>query len=209
MSPPQFAHFVTISRALGFESRLIAPRYPGRARSGRCRRAADSLATGAARSRRSVDVVPRRDGRGPRGPRARFRSHPCAQRRSSRTTPRAAVAREYRLPLVETYHTYFEHYLHHYLPALPTGIARGLARHVTVSQCRDVDLLISPSRAMADALRAYGVGSRIEVLPTGLAPGPVHNQAMGKPFGFATGSRLGDRLRSSSGASPSRRTSSF
>ena len=71
-------------------------------------------------------------------------------------------------PLVETYHTYFEHYLHHYVPALPPALTKTFARRITVSQCHSAAHIISPSRQMADALRAYGVSSPITVLPTGM-----------------------------------------
>ena len=77
-------------------------------------------------------------------------------------------ARQYQLPLVATYHTFFEDYLHHYVPILPRRIGRFLARHFTRSQCDDVAALISPSAPMRDALLAYGVDTPIEVLPTGL-----------------------------------------
>jgi len=72
------------------------------------------------------------------------------------------------VPVVETYHTYFEHYLHHYMPFIPASWLKALARRWTVSQCREVDAVISPSRPMADALKAYGVDTPIEILPTGL-----------------------------------------
>ncbi len=78
------------------------------------------------------------------------------------------LARRLALPVVESYHTYFEHYLQHYVPALPARLLQALARRFTVSQCRQVDAVISPSQQMADALRAYGVTTPIEVLPTGL-----------------------------------------
>jgi glycosyltransferase involved in cell wall biosynthesis len=77
-------------------------------------------------------------------------------------------AREHGLPVVATYHTFFEDYLHHYAPILPRGIGRWIARRFTLSQCDDVAALISPSAPMRDALLAYGVKTPIEVLPTGL-----------------------------------------
>ncbi|HTU67966.1 MAG TPA: glycosyltransferase [Steroidobacteraceae bacterium] len=77
-------------------------------------------------------------------------------------------ARENGVPVVATYHTFFEDYLHHYVPILPRGIGRFLARRFTLSQCDDVAALISPSAPMRDALLAYGVQAPIEVLPTGL-----------------------------------------
>jgi 1,2-diacylglycerol 3-alpha-glucosyltransferase len=80
----------------------------------------------------------------------------------------ARFARENGLPVVATYHSFFEDYLHHYVPILPRGIGRYLARRFTLSQCRDVAALISPSAPMREALLAYGVTTPIEVLPTGL-----------------------------------------
>jgi 1,2-diacylglycerol 3-alpha-glucosyltransferase len=77
-------------------------------------------------------------------------------------------ARAYGLPVVATYHTFFEDYLHHYLPVLPRAIGRFVARRFTLSQCDDVAALISPSAPMRDALLAYGVKQPVEVLPTGL-----------------------------------------
>ncbi len=77
-------------------------------------------------------------------------------------------AREAGLPVVATYHTFFEDYLHHYVPILPRSIGRALARRFTLSQCRDVAALISPSEPMRDALLEYGVRTPIEVLPTGM-----------------------------------------
>jgi glycosyltransferase involved in cell wall biosynthesis len=45
---------------------------------------------------------------------------------------------------------------------------RFVARHFTRSQAESVDRLIAPSRAMCDALTAYGVRTPVEVIPTGL-----------------------------------------
>jgi len=78
------------------------------------------------------------------------------------------LARAHGLPAVATYHTFFEDYLHHYVPIMPRGIGRFLARRFTRSQCRDVTELISPSEPMREALLAYGVTTPIEVLPTGM-----------------------------------------
>jgi 1,2-diacylglycerol 3-alpha-glucosyltransferase len=73
------------------------------------------------------------------------------------------------VPVATTYHTYFEHYFKHYVPFVPRRLLAALARRVTAAQCAAADLVISPSSAMLDALRAYGVTGRIAVLPTGLS----------------------------------------
>jgi glycosyltransferase involved in cell wall biosynthesis len=77
-------------------------------------------------------------------------------------------ARRVGIPCVATYHTFFEEYLHHYVPVLPRRIGRLVAKAFTRSQCRDVSGLIAPSEPMRDVLLAYGVTTPIHVLPTGL-----------------------------------------
>ena len=77
-------------------------------------------------------------------------------------------ARRAGIPAIATYHTFFEEYLHHYLPVLPHGLARYLARSFTRSQCDDVRALIAPSEPMRAVLLDYGVTTPIHVLPTGL-----------------------------------------
>ena len=79
-----------------------------------------------------------------------------------------ALARTLGLPVIETYHTFFEEYLHHYVPLLPRAATRFLARRLSVSQCRAVDALVVPSAQMLATLRGYGVEARAEVLPTGI-----------------------------------------
>ena len=79
-----------------------------------------------------------------------------------------ALARRLGIPVVETYHTFFEEYLHHYVPLLPRGATRLLARRLSVNQCRQVDALVVPSQQMRATLDQYGVRTRMEVLPTGI-----------------------------------------
>jgi len=100
-------------------------------------------------------------------------------------------AREHGLPVVATYHTFFEDYLHHYVPVLPRRIGRFIARRFTLSQCDDVAALISPSAPMREALLEYGVQTPIEVLPTGL---PAESYARGDGARFRARFKLpGDR----------------
>jgi glycosyltransferase involved in cell wall biosynthesis len=78
-------------------------------------------------------------------------------------------ARRARVPCVATYHTFFEEYLHHYVPVLPRALGRVAARHFTRSQCAAVQALIAPSEPMRAVLTDYGVRTPIHVVPTGLA----------------------------------------
>jgi 1,2-diacylglycerol 3-alpha-glucosyltransferase len=77
-------------------------------------------------------------------------------------------ARRANIPCVVTYHTFFEEYLHHYLPVLPRRVGAYLARSFTRSQCAAVQALIAPSEPMRAVLAAYGVAPPIHVIPTGL-----------------------------------------
>ncbi len=77
-------------------------------------------------------------------------------------------ARAHRTPVVATYHTLFEEYLHHYVPLLPRRLTGALARRFSRSQCNQMDAVIAPSQAMKAALLAYGIDAHIEILPTGL-----------------------------------------
>ena len=79
------------------------------------------------------------------------------------------LARRADIPAIATYHTFFEEYLHHYLPLVPAPLARFLARSFTRSQCAAVHALIAPSEPMRAVLTGYGVTAPIHVVPTGLA----------------------------------------
>jgi 1,2-diacylglycerol 3-alpha-glucosyltransferase len=77
-------------------------------------------------------------------------------------------ARRAGIPCIETYHTFFEEYVHHYVPALPRVMGRALARAVTRSQCRGVHALIAPSEPLRQSLLHYGIATPVHVVPTGL-----------------------------------------
>ncbi len=78
------------------------------------------------------------------------------------------LARRLQLPLLLSYHTLFEEYLHHYVPLLPRALTAWLARSISRRQCADAARVIAPSEAMRARLLEYGVGSEISVLPTGI-----------------------------------------
>lgn len=85
------------------------------------------------------------------------------------------------LPVVETYHTFFEEYLFHYIPFLPAPWLRALARRFSRGQSRQVDALVVPSSAMRDRLAEYGVRTPMHVLPTGI---PFADFSKGDGNGF-------------------------
>lgn len=76
-------------------------------------------------------------------------------------------ARKWAIPVVESYHTFFEEYLDKYIP-LPRKWLRFAARHFSRSQCNDVDHLIVPSHPMHDVLTQYGITTSADIIPTGI-----------------------------------------
>jgi 1,2-diacylglycerol 3-alpha-glucosyltransferase len=78
----------------------------------------------------------------------------------------ARVARRARVPLVFTYHTQLEAYAH-YVP-FQSAATRRAATHLTRAYANGADAVIVPTRAMESHLRALGVTSRIEVVPSGI-----------------------------------------
>ena len=85
------------------------------------------------------------------------------------------------IPVVETYHTFFEDYLHHYLPWIPQSISRKIARMISRRQCDAVDGIISPSKPMLDVLKEYGIKTPGEVVATGLDDS-IFTSVDGEPF---------------------------
>jgi 1,2-diacylglycerol 3-alpha-glucosyltransferase len=78
------------------------------------------------------------------------------------------VARALDVPVLESYHAFFEDYFPFYAPVLPKAVTRAATRYLWRRQCKEVDGLVVPSRLMADVLRGYGVRTVIEVIPTGI-----------------------------------------
>jgi glycosyltransferase involved in cell wall biosynthesis len=83
------------------------------------------------------------------------------------------LARRLGIPCVETYHTYFEEYLYHYIPFLPKLFLKSVARALTRRQCNQMDAVVVPSQAMHEVLDDYGVRAPVSVIPTGIEPGDL------------------------------------
>lgn len=98
------------------------------------------------------------------------------------------LARALGLPLLVSYHTFFEEYLHHYVPLLPRTALRWLARSFTRRQGNEVEALVAPSEAMRRVLLDYGIQRPIAVIPTGIeanafvpGDGNAFKQRLGMP----------------------------
>lgn len=77
-------------------------------------------------------------------------------------------AKRFKVPVVHTYHTLFEAYIHHYIRFVPPFAGRALAKYFSRWYCNRHDLTIVPSSAMAETLRGYGVRKPVAVVPTGI-----------------------------------------
>jgi len=106
------------------------------------------------------------------------------------------AARSEGVPVLATYHTLFEEYLHHYAPFLPARGLRALARHLSRRQCNALDGVVVPSLAMRARLADYGVRAPIHILPTGI---PLAR--------FSGGDRA--RFRAAQGIAPGRPVALF
>lgn len=72
------------------------------------------------------------------------------------------------IPCVETYHTFFEEYLHHYIPVVPKRVMRLIAKRFSRHQGNSLGGMVVPSHPMLQVLQGYGITTPTEVIPTGL-----------------------------------------
>ncbi len=76
--------------------------------------------------------------------------------------------RPLRIPVVFTNHTRYDLYMQTYLPILSDGLGETFLQAYLPGFCREVDLVISPSRGMEAVLRRLGVDADIQVIPNGV-----------------------------------------
>ncbi|NMM26584.1 MAG: glycosyltransferase family 4 protein [Glaciimonas sp.] len=80
------------------------------------------------------------------------------------------LARLLGIPCVETYHTFFEEYLHHYVPFVPKKVMRFVAKRFSRHQGNSLNGMVVPSHPMLHILKSYGITTYTEVIPTGIEP---------------------------------------
>ena len=78
----------------------------------------------------------------------------------------ARAARRYNLPLVFTFHTLYDQYVH-YLPVAQQA-SRRLVQVIGRDFCNRCDLVVTPSRLVMYYLRRIGVSTTIQTIPTGV-----------------------------------------
>lgn len=78
----------------------------------------------------------------------------------------AYAARQYGLPLIFTFHTLYEQYVH-YLP-VAQQTTKLMVQTIGRDFCNRCDLVIAPSRLVENYLREIGVTVKVAVIPTGI-----------------------------------------
>jgi len=74
------------------------------------------------------------------------------------------------IPCVETYHTFFEEYLYHYIPLVPKQFTQWVAKRFSRHQGNSLDGMVVPSHPMLKVLKDYGITTQTAVIPTGIRP---------------------------------------
>jgi glycosyltransferase involved in cell wall biosynthesis len=72
------------------------------------------------------------------------------------------------VPLVYTYHTLYEHYMHYFGGDSPR--LRRFVVHLAANYCALCDTVIAPSTSLANLLRHRNVKCDVKVVPTGVEP---------------------------------------
>jgi glycosyltransferase involved in cell wall biosynthesis len=86
-----------------------------------------------------------------------------------------SLAKRAGLPLVSTYHTLYENYIH-YVPFIPKVIVRSMLRYYLQYYYRKCDTLITPSQAALDSLRAHNVTKAATIIPTAIPEAPAFDR---------------------------------
>lgn len=79
------------------------------------------------------------------------------------------------IPVVSTYHTLYEEYVH-YVPMLPKWWLRSWLAAYLRYYYNDCDALITPSRTAYESLMSYRVQGRASIIPTGMPEPPPLNR---------------------------------
>ncbi|MBU3143185.1 glycosyltransferase family 4 protein [Clostridium sp. CF012] len=78
------------------------------------------------------------------------------------------VAKKLDIPVVHTYHTMYEDYIHYVSRGIMLKPASQFAKKVSKLYCRDCSAIIVPTLKVKDALQQYGLLRHIDIIPTGV-----------------------------------------
>lgn len=72
------------------------------------------------------------------------------------------------IPIVSTCHTFYEMYIHWYLPLLPTIASRPLVKAWLRAVYANDALIITPTNRIREVMQSYGIDKEFAVIPTGV-----------------------------------------
>jgi 1,2-diacylglycerol 3-alpha-glucosyltransferase len=78
------------------------------------------------------------------------------------------VAKKLDIPVVHTYHTMYEDYIHYVSRGIMLKPASQFAKKVSKLYCRDCSAIIVPTLKVKNALQHYGLLRHIDIIPTGV-----------------------------------------
>lgn len=80
----------------------------------------------------------------------------------------ARMARRYRLPLIFTFHTLYEQYVHYLHLPFVENTSKQLVQIIARDFCNRCNMVVAPSQLIVNYLRRIGVEAPIVAIPTGI-----------------------------------------
>lgn len=87
------------------------------------------------------------------------------------------VAKKLEIPIVHTYHTVYEDYMHYVSKGIE--LSPAIARKYSKSFCNHVDGIVAPTKKTEKLLKSYGVRKPIRIIPTGIDFAPFRPENYG------------------------------
>ncbi len=84
------------------------------------------------------------------------------------------VAKKLDIPIVHTYHTVYEDYMHYVSKGIE--LSPKIARKYSKSFCNGVDGIVAPTKKTQNLLKTYGVKKPIQIIPTGIDFSPFKRE---------------------------------
>lgn len=77
-------------------------------------------------------------------------------------------ARHRKIPSVFTFHTLWEDYLANYMTYVPKRSSRKLGKEVVRFYLKRTDVIIAPTKRIAEVVKEYGIDREAHIIPTGI-----------------------------------------
>ncbi|MCR4741419.1 MAG: glycosyltransferase, partial [Treponema sp.] len=70
------------------------------------------------------------------------------------------------IPMVYTFHTYWEDYIENYAEFAPKAVSRAFGREISLYFLKRADKIIAPTKRFEKVVQSYGINCDITVIPT-------------------------------------------